>query len=831
MSTSQPLFDAAQDTVVRFAQGRALVLAAPGCGKTHLLTHRIVQAHTVDGVPYDQMLCLTFTNRASRSMAERVAEVMGSLPEGLFVGNIHRFCIRFLFDNALLPLGTTIIDDIDQAEILTELAQTAFDEDGSPRTLTAADVRKTIHAAARLLESRHQLPDDLHLHKHADTEYTHFAQRYLDYKRDNQLIDFDDILILTYAHLARKSVADMAYTWLQVDEVQDLNPLQLAIIDLLAAPDATLLYLGDERQAVYSFMGTDAQSVDRLAQLCQGRVFHLSNNYRSPGYLLDFLNDYAHSVLHVPLEQLPTAIDSRHIDDGLLLLRGEQTGYRESTQPQLIARHARRLYAQTEGESIGILVRSNQEAELLSQALTDEGLPHLSITRRDVFKSIDFKVIYAHFSVVLNDTRHTDWARLLHHTGVIESMDYARRCLRRMRTIGLTPTDLIHYDRSSYCLEAARSVRGRTLVVFDTETTGTDIFHDDIIQIAAVKLCKGKVVEGSELDLIIETDRPIPEMLGDLPNPMVEEYRRRPHLSPEEAFARFLDYIGDAEIVGHNVHFDLNILTANLRRRTPRLTLANRPVWDTLKLARLLDPDLPRYRLVDLLDTYGLAGENSHNAADDIQATATLLLHLCPIAESRAEAQTAFLDNNWTRTMRRRLLDRYAPLYLHTHDLLSSPTVDAEHSLPHELAYIHDALAALDAITSLPFLSQICELIGRMVPPDNPFFDQLDHHLYEIRSFSESDLFESRIFAERVFVMTLHKAKGLEFDHVILHNISEGIFPHPRSNPDDCAETARLLYVGLSRARATLTVAFAPRLSPFLADHPEVMAHFKSLEE
>ena len=293
MSTSQPLFDAAQDTVVRFAQGRALVLAAPGCGKTHLLTHRIVQAHTVDGVPYDQMLCLTFTNRASRSMAERVAEVMGSLPEGLFVGNIHRFCIRFLFDNALLPLGTTIIDDIDQAEILTELAQTAFDEDGSPRTLTAADVRKTIHAAARLLESRHQLPADLHLHKHADTEYTHFAQRYLDYKHDNQLIDFDDILILTYAHLARKSVAEMAYTWLQVDEVQDLNPLQLAIIDLLAAPDATLLYLGDERQAVYSFMGTDAQSVDRLAQLCQGRVFHLSNNYRSPGYLLDFLNDYA----------------------------------------------------------------------------------------------------------------------------------------------------------------------------------------------------------------------------------------------------------------------------------------------------------------------------------------------------------------------------------------------------------------------------------------------------------------------------------------------------------------------------------------------------------
>lgn len=831
MSTFYPQFDAAQEAVVRFSQGRALVLAAPGCGKTHLLTHRIVQAHAKDHVPYEQMLCLTFTNRASRSMAERVAEVIGRLPDGLFVGNIHRFCIRFLFDNALVPLDTTIIDDIDQAEILADLAQKAFTEDNVSRSLTPTDIRQTLNAASRIIESQNNFPSDLHLHKHSSSAYLRFAQRYIDYKRDNNLIDFDEILILTYAHLAQQTVIRPAYAWLQVDEVQDLNPLQLAIIDLLAAPDATLLYLGDERQAIYSFMGTDAESVSRLAQLCEGRVFHLSNNYRSPSYLLDFLNDYAHSVLQVPTDQLPTAVNEQYIDDGLLLLRGEQTGAYESTQPQVIAQHARQLYEQSPDESIGILVRSNREVELLSTALATHSLPHLRITHRDVFKSIDFKVLYAHFCVVLNDTRHSDWMRLLHQMGVIESMDYARRCLQRMRTLGLTPTDLMHYDCSSYCLEAARSVQERTIVVFDTETTGTDIFHDDIIQIAAVKLCNGKIIEGSELDFIIETDQVIPECLGDLPNPMVEEYRTRAHLTPDEAFARFIDYVGDAELVGHNVNFDLHILIANLRRRTPHLTLTHRPAWDTLKLARLLDPHLQHYRLVDLLNTYQLEGVNSHNAADDIRATVALLLHLCILIEPRKAEQIAFLENNWTRTMRSRLLTHYAPIYHHTQELLYSPLIDTTHSFDHEFAHIHQQMVECKAITPLPFLSQICRLFQQFIPTEKTFHEQINAHLYEIRSFNEADLFDNHLFSERIFVMTLHKAKGLEFDHVILYNISEGVYPHPRSNPDDRNETARLLYVGLSRAKSTLAVSFARRLSPFLANHPEVVAHFAALEE
>ena len=98
------------------------------------------------------------------------------------------------------------------------------------------------------------------------------------------------------------------------------------------------------------------------------------------------------------------------------------------------------------------------------------------------------------------------------------------------------------------------------LVVFDTETTGLDIGLDEVIQIAAVKLRAGEVVE--RLVLYLETEREIPKMLGNIPNPMLEEYEahRAELVTPEAGFKIFLDFVGYAPVVGHNVEYDANIV-------------------------------------------------------------------------------------------------------------------------------------------------------------------------------------------------------------------------------------------------------------------------------
>ena len=116
--------DEKQQAVIDFNNGYAVVLAAPGCGKTESLSQRILKAHQVYGVPYSDMLCVTFTNRASRDMKDKVKEVVGDVMGELFVGNLHRFCINFLYDNNIVPIDTGILDDTDQNDVLAEMLNT-----------------------------------------------------------------------------------------------------------------------------------------------------------------------------------------------------------------------------------------------------------------------------------------------------------------------------------------------------------------------------------------------------------------------------------------------------------------------------------------------------------------------------------------------------------------------------------------------------------------------------------------------------------------------------------------------------------------------------------
>ena len=118
---AKKVYDEKQQEVIRFNSGHALVLGAPGCGKTDILSLRVLMSHQVFNVDYKDMLCLTFTNRASREMKERIKSTVGDVTADLFVGNLHRFCIGFIYDNNLVPIDVSIDDDTEQEEIFAEL--------------------------------------------------------------------------------------------------------------------------------------------------------------------------------------------------------------------------------------------------------------------------------------------------------------------------------------------------------------------------------------------------------------------------------------------------------------------------------------------------------------------------------------------------------------------------------------------------------------------------------------------------------------------------------------------------------------------------------------
>ena len=352
-----PSLDKYQVPVVEASQGYHLVLASPGCGKTHILAERIRYARE-RGVKYEDMLCLTFTNRAAREMTNRIQKVVGGDFSELMVGNVHRFCSKFLFEQGRIPADSAIIDDEEAVSIIADYRNE--DEEGVTRDFNRYKGYQTIIFFQHFIyQMEHQHPWKYYLHPESFTDddreavkhicasqkieydeqalvniYYH-AQEYMDeanapgldgktadrirvllwkmyyancyarYKEENHLFDFEDLLLYTY-DIYHSDPTCKRYPWIQVDEVQDLNSMQLAIIDLLTAEDNPMvMYLGDEQQAIFSFMGAKVETLTLLKMRCKGNIHHLQRNHRSPKYLLDVFNDYAEKQLKIDRELLP----------------------------------------------------------------------------------------------------------------------------------------------------------------------------------------------------------------------------------------------------------------------------------------------------------------------------------------------------------------------------------------------------------------------------------------------------------------------------------------------------------------------------------------------
>lgn len=855
--------DASQQQVINSQSGFHLVLASPGCGKTQILSERIRLAHAA-GVAYEDMLCLTFTNRAARGMRDRVARAIGPESVGrLFIGNVHRFCAKYLFDNGFVAADSSIIDDEDIISIIARY--TGEDEltvaqnsrrrreyslimqlshlmyqiaEGHPRTLRAhpesldgADI-EAMKIICRVQKMEFTADTMLDIYHHTDfyrdavrgegydmgeqqavlTMLRKFglARCYADYKAQNQLLDFEDLLMIAYTELSRESPANPHYPWIQVDEVQDLNPLQLAIIDLIgprldgSEPEGCALYLGDSQQAIFSFMGAKLSMLDVLRRRCEGHVHTLEVNHRSPKYLLDVFNTYAEEILHIDRSLLPTTDYEPVVIGNELQIAPStviETEYLDAAQ--IVARLSRDFPDQT----TAVVVNANYDADQISKALLEQRLPHFKVSGDDLFASLEMKTLIAHLNVLASETNFLAWTRLLRGLHVFESNTAARNFVRSLLNRAMLPSDLLLTPGTSYIGRFAETYREQTLVIFDTETTGLDIFHDDIVQIAAVKLVRGELVAGSEFSVYIRTEREIPAMLGDVVNPMIEERRHHELLPPDEALRMFMDYAAGGVLLGHNADYDYHILDHNLRRYLPdcELAVAHPLYFDSLKIARLLLPGQPGYKLKQLLRALNLEGENSHLADDDVNATRSLVDYCYRKAVEIVPQQQAFMAESRVQSRAEVLVRNYRDRYvkslgqLYTTDLTTA------------LRSFYESLVAdglMGEIDKLPMTLRYMEndLIDGEVEP--VMIAQLGRHLVEINTLKEADLCGSSAVSDRVFVSTVHKAKGLEFDNVIIFDAIDDRYPSyfSKGNAHQMAEDARKFYVAMTRAKRRLIV-------------------------
>ena len=859
--------DKYQIPVVEASQGYHLVLASPGCGKTHILAERIRYARE-RGVKYEDMLCLTFTNRAAREMTNRIQKVVGGDFSELMVGNVHRFCSKFLFEQGRIPADSAIIDDEEAVSIIADYRNE--DEEGVTRDFNRYKGYQTIIFFQHFIyQLEHQHPWKYYLHpesftdddreavKHICTsqkiEYDeqavvniyHHAQEYMDeanasgldgktadrirvllwkmyyancyarYKEENHLFDFEDLLLYTY-DIYRSDPTCKRYPWIQVDEVQDLNGMQLAIIDLLTAEDNPMvMYLGDEQQAIFSFMGAKVETLTLLKMRCKGNIHHLQRNHRSPKYLLDVFNDYAEKQLKIDRELLPLSDNDTKATSGDLRIIHSSTIEAEHKD---ITTEALSLYEQNKEERTAVIVSANSDADRISEAMTEAGLTHFKVSGRDLFDTPDVKLLLAHLSVLSNEHNSIAWTRIMKGVRAFPSHALARRFNWKLKQLALSPSDFLLYPESCYTAEFLRAYNEEEIVVFDTETTGLNVFQDDIIEIAAIRIKGGEVV-GEPLDLYIETDKPILPMLGDKENPMYAIYHEKMSTgelrSPSDALRRFLAYVGTSPILGHNANYDYNILDNNLQRYCNDTMQAHDiRCFDSLKLIRLLAPSLHSYKLESLLETFQLAGVNSHQAIDDVKATVSLVRLCAEKAREKQAQQEAFIRHPKVKPFANVLRSNYGERYREAVNRLYKLSTDHEPALVSELSTAYNAFHSDGLINDIPRLDYILRYLRIDMLTDetvaNALAPQLSQYIMDINTLKEADFCNSKSILERIYVTTVHKAKGLEFDNVIIFDAADGRYPNAyNKTKQQDEEDARKFYVAMSRAKRRLFIAYA----------------------
>ena len=284
--------NAAQRQAVQHGDGPLLVLAGAGSGKTRVLTLRIAQLVQERSIDPAHVLAVTFTNKAAGEMRERVATLLGGQPEGMWLGTFHAIGARILRATAPLVGRTSAFTIYDEDDTLG-LVKRVMDTHGiAPREWAPKALHQAISDAMNALVSPAEYARLAHdpLSRAASIVYNDLEGAL----RANNAATFDDLLVqpvrMLSDHPERRAAYQARFRYVLVDEYQDTNRAQYALIKLLAA-HGNVTVVGDDDQVVYQWRGADIRNIlDFNRDFPSAAVVRLEDNYRSTGRILEFAN-------------------------------------------------------------------------------------------------------------------------------------------------------------------------------------------------------------------------------------------------------------------------------------------------------------------------------------------------------------------------------------------------------------------------------------------------------------------------------------------------------------------------------------------------------------
>ena len=386
-----------QREAVEYIDGPLLILAGAGSGKTKTLTTRLAYLVSEVGIDPQNTLTLTFTNKAAKEMRERANRLIGQQTNSMpLLCTFHKFGLLFLKFH-IEKLGRAnnfvIIDSDDRKRIIKRIAkENAIDLNIAFVSSEISKYKNTLLTAKEIVEKA-ELPD----YKKIATIYTHYQKEIVE----NNLVDFDDLLMLTYQILKENNTLRIEtsnrYQYIMVDEYQDTNELQFQLLELLASEHNNLCVVGDDDQSIYGWRGANIRNILEFSKRFKNtKTVKLEINYRSTTPILEAANEL---IEHNTQRIGKNLTSHRGRGQSIQLLHALD----ESLEAKSIARDIQELLIQgVPSNEIAVLYRINALSRSIEEGFTREGLGFKLLGGMRFYDRAEIKDIISYFRVFAN---------------------------------------------------------------------------------------------------------------------------------------------------------------------------------------------------------------------------------------------------------------------------------------------------------------------------------------------------------------------------------------------------------------------------------------------
>jgi len=623
------------------------------------------------------------------------------------------------------------------------------------------------------------------------------------------LMDFDDLIIKTNAVLStEEGLARWSnrFKYIIVDEMQDTSILEYTVLKKLFAQNNIML-CGDFFQTIYEWRGSNPEQVlgDYIKEF-SANVFMFSENYRATktlaeatfGYLKNTYPDFIGKYCPEELQ-----INSEEIGDPILCCafsnREEEAwkiyNYLQKSRPQ-------------KATDVCIIARSNKYIAELAEFFEyfnakkdDEEQIHFFTVEENFnfFKKMVIKDALAVLKLLVNPYDRISMERLAEKF-VKNVGPKTIELLRSYNGIGISILSFIdaqsHAFGDPYKLLLDAHHEGN-LVIYDTETTGLDLTKDEIVQLSAIKInADGEIID--TLDLMVEPSVEISKAAQETHGFDLEYIRTHGGIDAKSALEQFSAFVRGCVLVGHNnIAYDKPLVSRQLNDNAlPMLDILAE--YDTLVIAKQFYPNLANYKLSTLCETFGIINECAHNALGDITATSECLVQML---------KEKILP---TALERRTVIAKYLAKFEKIHAFMEEMRRRLQNG--EELgAYIVECLKLKNRYTSNADWSAIRDLIQSLLPTQTEGVEFIKDYIRDAAlSSSQMDILIQKL--NRIPIITVHQAKGCEFDTVILAGADDSHFPTyaaRQSGRDE--EEKKVFYVAITRAKRKLILTRSMR--------------------